>query len=63
MESNDSPEIPDRGEDIRHPRLPSGGILKNFLRGKSQENVPLAGMGQDGVAGFGRTREKVSGIK
>ena len=45
------------------PGLPSGGILKNFLRGKSQENVPLAGMGQDGVAGFGRTREKVSGIK
>ena len=25
MEPNDSPEIPDRGEDIRHPRSPFGG--------------------------------------
>ena len=25
LESNDSPEIPDRGEDIRHPRPPFGG--------------------------------------
>ena len=25
MESNDSPEIPDRGGDIRHPRPPFGG--------------------------------------
>ena len=25
VESNDSPEIQDRGEDIRHPRPPFGG--------------------------------------
>ena len=25
VESNDSPEIPDRGEDIRHPWPPFGG--------------------------------------
>ena len=26
MESNDSPEIPDRGGDIRHPRPPFRGV-------------------------------------
>ena len=25
VESNDSPEIPDRGRDIRHPKPPFGG--------------------------------------
>ena len=29
MESNDSPEIPDRGEDIRHSRPPFGGSVNN----------------------------------
>ena len=26
VESNDSPEIPDRGGDVRHPRPPFGGV-------------------------------------
>ena len=30
MESNDSPEIPDRGGDIRHPRPPLGGREREF---------------------------------
>ena len=40
MESNDSPEIPDRGGggDIRHPRPPFGGIrarkIKNVLKNR-----------------------------
>ena len=34
MESNDSPEIPGRGGDIRHPRPPFGGV--NTLGTKSQ---------------------------
>ena len=29
MESNDSPDIPDRGRDIRHPRPPFGGASRN----------------------------------
>ena len=30
-ESNDSPEIPDRGGDITHPRPPFGGSLRPWF--------------------------------
>ena len=32
MESNDSPEIADRGGDIRHPRPPFGGSIGDWFR-------------------------------
>ena len=35
MESNDSPEIPDRGGDIRHPRPPFGGHREKNVTGKT----------------------------
>ena len=31
VESNDSPEIPDRGGDIRHPRPPFGDNNKGYF--------------------------------
>ena len=33
MESNDSPEIPDRGETLDIPGLPSGGVRDEFVIG------------------------------
>ena len=38
MESNDSPEIPDWGGDIRHPRPPFGGTVKSL---QMQKDVVL----------------------
>ena len=47
MESNDSPEIPDRGGDNRHPRPPFGGYdyhsNDNFSRSIVHKQCSLGG--------------------
>ena len=43
VESNDSPEIPDRGGDIRHPQSPFGGRLRK----RSPRIIVLIGLGRD----------------
>ena len=42
VESNDSPEIPDRGEDIRHPRPPFGGNIEEFSERKKSGECAIS---------------------
>ena len=44
VESNDSPEIPDRGGDIRHPRPPFGVRRRRKMGGrkhKKKKKTPI----------------------
>ena len=38
MESNDSPEIPERGGDIRHPRPPFGVLNAHKKKNNNNDN-------------------------
>ena len=47
MELNDSPEIPDRGGDIRHPRLSFGGPERGKKTRQTEEEVGRQHQGMD----------------
>ena len=66
MESNDSPEIPDRGETSDIPGLPSGDIHRNQCQPQLTQEKLVRGFGKNAGEWIGRveiSKEEIPGSK